>query len=132
MLSAEYFAGHFDGEGCLTMCRHNKGWRLEAKVSVSFPRVLDAYKSQFGGLVYQVPETVNKTMWKWKLHHQSQLLTFLETIEPFSLEKRPQFIIGIEWVRLRQTFPKNRVPHEFIIYSNRCASQLHELKMVSY
>ena len=132
MPNAEYFAGHFDGEGYLTMYRKQGGWCLEAKVDVSYPLVLDAYKAQFGGYVYASARTVNKNMWKWKLHHQAQLLLFLQTIEPFSLEKRPQLLLGIEWLQRRQTFPQNRVPYDFVLYSNLCASQLQEMKKISY
>lgn len=132
MLSAEYFAGHFDGEGCVTMYRKQGGWCLEAKVSIAFPPVLDAYKAQLGGYIYTVPKAGNKSMWKWKLHHQGQLLFFLQTIEPFSLKKKPQSLLGIEWLLKRQTFPKNRVPHDFVLFSNTCASQLQQMKRISY
>lgn len=128
----EYFAGHFDGEGCLTMSRHNKGWRLEAKVSVSHFPVLEAYRTHWGGFVYPVVKTKNKRMWRWTLNQQAQLHTFLTSIDPFIMEKRPQFIIGLEWLERRALLPRYRVPASFIEYGAICAKELSRLKHVSY
>lgn len=132
MPGIEYFAGHFDGEGCLYMHRQNNGWRLVATVSACHYPVLEYYKATFGGMLREVTRGAkNKTLWSWSLHNQQQLLAFLEAIEPFSLEKKPQIVVGIEWLRARQAFPKYRVSHAFIEYGNQCATQLTQLKQPS-
>ena len=129
MPSIEYFAGHFDGEGCLYMSRHNNGWRLKATVSACHLPVLEYYKATFGGVIRDVTRGAkNKTLWNWSLYSHPHLLAFLEAVEPFSLEKKAQIVVGIAWLRARQTFPKHRVPHAFIEYGNQCAAQLSWLK----
>jgi hypothetical protein len=132
MPSIEYFAGHFDGEGCLSMERHGNGWRLLASVKACHLPVLDFYKATFGGTVRQrAAGATHKMLWEWYTHNQSQLLNFLEAIGPFALEKKPQIHVALEWLRARKAFPKHRVPHSFIVYGNQCASFLMQLKRVS-
>ena len=132
MPSVEYFAGHFDGEGCLDMGRHSNGWRLRAAVKVCHLPVLEYYKATFGGTVRQRPGGAkNKMLWDWSLRNQPQLLSFLEAIEPFSLEKKPQILVAIQWLRARQAFPKYHVPRTFIDYGNQCAAELSRLKRFS-
>lgn len=132
MPGIEYFAGHFDGEGFLGMKRHNNGWRLVVSVKVCHLPVLEYYKATFGGMIRQRPDGAkNKMLWDWSLHNQPQLLSFLEAIEPFSLEKKPQILVAIQWLHARQAFPKYRVPRTFIEYGNQCAAELSRLKRLS-
>jgi hypothetical protein len=132
MPSVEYFAGHFDGEGCLDMCRHNNGWRLRAAVKVCHLPVLDYYKATFGGIIRECSSGAkNKTLWDWSLHNQAQLLAFLEAIAPFSLEKKMQIVVGLEWLYARRTFSKYRVPQTFIEYGKQCATELSRLKRLA-
>ena len=129
MPNSEYFAGHFDGEGCLYMSRHNAGWRLKATVSACHKPVLEYYKTTFGGSIREVTRGAkNKTLWCWSLTNHAELLVFLQSIAPFSLEKKPQILIGCEWLLARKAFPRYRVPHTFIELGNQCAAELAQLK----
>jgi len=132
MPTIEYFAGHFDGEGCLRMKRHNNGWRLVASVAACYYPVLDAYKAAFGGMIRPARSGSKKPIGEWSLHNQPQLLAFLEALAPYSLEKKPQLLIGIQWLHERGKYSTYRVPYDFILYGNCCASELSRLKRISF
>jgi len=127
-----YFAGNFDGEGCIYMKPHNAGWRLVASVSACHYPVLEYYQFTFKGYTRLKPAAKNKTMWEWSIHKQSDLKLFLDSILPYSIEKADQIQLGTDWLHLRSKYPRNKVPKELIEYGKKVSDQLKALKKISY
>lgn len=123
-----YFSGHFDGEGCVRMMPHCGQWRLYVAVSHCHEPTLGFYVRRFGGSVRRHTPAKNKTMWRWEINNHALLATFIETVLPFSLEKRPQLVVAQEWIQRRLLIPRQPVPPEFREYGRQCAAELSRLK----
>jgi len=92
ILSDEYLAGLFDGEGCVVTGLHGKGMR--ARVAICMGNAEDLFlqiQSQFGGSVRQD----KRGYWHWQASSQ-KAVSFLRAIEPFLLVKRNQALLAIE------------------------------------
>ena len=108
LVEAVYLAGHFDGEGCITMRYTGTKYSLTSCVTAAHVPVLHKYKSWFGGSVQSAGHRVNKRpsnkpLSRWILFGYYANMFFLETIEPYLLEKKSQAQIAIEFLRLRIT-----------------------------
>jgi len=85
-----YFAGHFDGEGCVTIRADNERFKLQITVQCCYLPVLELYKRFYGGSIRPSSCCTNKKMWKWNLCGYYAGLRFIDTILPYSLEKKEQ------------------------------------------
>lgn len=85
-----YFAGVFDGEGCVITQKSSLSLRIQVKMTY-LPILLD-FQENFGGRI--VVERVEKDHWKiryiWILSKGSGMVAFAKAIIPFSQEKKSQ------------------------------------------
>jgi hypothetical protein len=118
MLSLEYVAGFFDGEGSIGMYR-NKGskcsryksgykspcWIRSVHITNSYLPVLEQLQQQFGGSLHIVKHqtepkvTGNKDTWNWGFGAKQDILAFLLLIRPFLIEKAEQADLMIQECR---------------------------------
>lgn len=127
-----YLAGHFDGEGCVLMRKHNKLVRLEIIVAVSHKPVTEAYLSRFGGGIIQRPSvSVNKLIWTWRLIKQSEIVGFIDSVLPYSMEKKAQLLLARKWLVTRLADHPTQPSKETREYAQVVNAQLKALKKVS-
>ncbi len=129
-----YFAGHFDGEGCVlmhkmkrTICRQT--YTLAVMVHISSYEVIQKYYKAFHGRVHSAPVCVNKPMWVWRIARLADAHQFIETVAPYLVEKREQAATALEWLNWRLTKThRHTYSIEDSAYSDRCYKTLQELK----
>ena len=93
-----YFAGHFDGEGCISFQREAKSSApgLTARVSCVFKPTMVEYVTYFGGTLKAVARTnirsghSHKLQWQWHLSDMAGILRFVNRVLPHAREKRNQ------------------------------------------
>ena len=101
-----YFAGFFDGEGCVTVGL-NGGIALGI-VNTSL-EVLTALQLGFGGSISPRKQIVNKPQFVWRVYGDDAVRIAKELI-PFSIEKRAQLEVVLAWVEERDKYKSIRVP----------------------
>ena len=104
--SIEYFAGHFDGEGCIYMRArpHSNRARISITITAVYQPVLQEYKLRFGGQITKSSVSVNKQLWRWQLSSMPEIKVFLIEIAPFLFEKREQAEIALSYLEQRLAY----------------------------
>lgn len=95
MLSNEYIAGFFDGEGCIHLTPNGQ---CRIYVTQKNPEILYLIQAQFGGGVNR-----NGDCYHLQLTKKELMLTFLRAIQPYSVVKRGKVEIAIQFVELSQS-----------------------------
>ena len=90
-----YFAGYFDGEGCVNFNRHS----LRVSISSCCPRSINRLDEAFGGRssdgsYRDRPNARDYSRW---VLHGEKALRFLHLIFPYSVEKRPQIKLALTY-----------------------------------
>lgn len=109
-----YFAGIFDGEGCLVL--HTRTYRkkdgdlsgpsyLEVSICNNNEWLIQQVKFAFGGNVYHRADKI----WVWQARSKIAL-EFIQAIRPYARLKRPQIEIGI--VFQQRKGPRNSLSSE--------------------
>ena len=95
MLSKEYIAGYFDGEGCIQI---EQDGSLCCRIKSAYKPVLTELQSQFGGSLH--PEirtnTHHKQLWLWRIKC-NEAERFLRDIESLLREKDEQARVAIAY-----------------------------------
>ena len=91
MLSNEYLAGFFDGEGCVYITPDG---RLQVGVTQKNPEVLDVFKKRFGGNI-RFKDRAGAT-YQWTIGAKKDCLIFLNAIYPYSFGKKKEIEVGIK------------------------------------
>jgi hypothetical protein len=106
LLSSEYAAGFFDGEGCVQL-RYGKSAiqyhkQIIAAVGQSSLPVLEALKEKYGGSIYQrkMSNCGIKQMWDWKVYTVT-CCNFFEDILPHAIVKQEQIAFALEGWKVR-------------------------------
>ena len=104
IVTPEYFAGFFDGEGSVLIYQRRRGARgrfqpynLRATVTNTNREVLVVFKNAFGGGVYRhhCSSAPNRSpAWVWTVSCQKAAV-FLRCIEPSLIVKKQEAMIGI-------------------------------------
>jgi len=100
MLTAEYVAGFFDGEGTVGITKSGYDKHVYLRVSVSNTNlgILHTLKAQFGGFLSLTGK--KKPNWKasgeWIIGGKAAA-EFLRFIEPFVILKKSQVVLGLEF-----------------------------------
>lgn len=103
MISTEYTAGFFDGEGCVNIStdRYAKPYIRILVVNTDIT-VLQKFQEKWGGDIAHNKR--HKENWKrsftWRLSH-SRAIQFLQDIEPFLVVKKKQANLAIEFCKLK-------------------------------
>jgi hypothetical protein len=100
-----YFAGFFDGEGCISITRQKKTWgakdqtyfhRLRINVAQKDPTVLKQLYDVVGGTIH-----CNRGVWKWYAD-DAAAVQFLETLTPFLRIKKAQAELALEFSKTKK------------------------------
>lgn len=92
MPSNEYWAGLFDGEGCVSI---SNGGRVQVSVTQKNPEVLQILQKEFGGHIYLKSSKVLDPISHWKTCGKEDSFNFLSAIYPYSIIKKNEIEIGI-------------------------------------
>ena len=106
-VSDQYWAGFFDGEGCVSPQKyvskiHNEKFIVAIKVAVSQKETMILYLMQkrYGGYVHVRPVvTVNgthTTVGHWELTRAEGVIAFLESIKPYAIVKAVEIAIALD------------------------------------
>jgi len=109
MLSVEYMAGFFDGEGtvAVTTRGREKGVYLRISISNTNQQILHLIKACFGGYL----STPRKKRENWKpscewINSGKSAAEFLKLIQPYVILKKGQVALGLEFWEFQRK-PKN-------------------------
>lgn len=135
MLSNEYIAGLFDGEGCVHIARTKRGYGIYYYIHVSIANsdknVLELVQQQFGGRISANIAQTNWPVWKWEAQ-VDQALPFLQTITPLTIIKRDQMELALEFAVQchdnKYHWPINPMPEVVRISREQSYIQLKQLK----
>jgi hypothetical protein len=96
MLSSEYLAGFFDGEGFVSI---NSGGRVQIGITQKNPEILCEIKNIFGGNIYLESRKPGVCS-HWKITDKVGIKNFLSLILPFSVVKKKEIELGLRAVDL--------------------------------
>ncbi len=143
MISTEYAAGFFDGEGCVSINyvpQRNKGYkgrigyyRVKVSIGNTNGEVLTLFKERWGGgLSFKEARILNhKPVWTWNIWAQ-QTVGFLEDILPYLIIKHRVAEIGIA---VMESYKNNKFCRYRPIdqgIANARAEWLRELRALNY
>ena len=99
-----WFAGFFDGEGCVRIDKVRGGlaYGLSVSISNTYHPSLIVYEQTFGGHISNSktrPGRQHKRLWEWNANGVTAY-NFLVAIEPYMLVKKEQANIAIEYYKL--------------------------------
>ena len=133
-----YMAGIFDGEGCISIGKHQrrKNWNptysLKISVVMCNPYIPKLFQMAFGGRIdcyervgYKLPH------WNWHLDSKNTI-PFLEAIMPYLRLKRDEARLALEFQKLKKvkhTFRGNSYkPEEIAVFEAEkiLMSKLHD------
>lgn len=119
ILAPVYYAGLFDGEGSVSiyLIRNQQTYpRILAKITNSFHPVLMYPINKFGGYVENNKASQLKPEWAdiftWKVYSDNAI-DFLKWIQPYSIVKRDQIDLTIEFWTIYQ--PKRKQLDQSIV-----------------
>jgi hypothetical protein len=101
VISAEYAAGFFDGEGCCRIHHIKTTSQVSLRVIVANtnPTPLLLFKQRWGGTLRAIQQrSAWKTRWDWAIT-ANQAERFLLDIQEFAVIKRPVIELGLEFCR---------------------------------
>lgn len=110
LLSDQWAAGFFDGEGSVSVLRRVRGGFIEHMLAVAVgqndQRPLLALRDEYGGS--QCNSKTPSGCWRWRIHG-GQAEAFLRRIRPYSIVKAEQIDLALE-IRALVGKPGSRVP----------------------
>ena len=127
---AAYLAGHFDGEGCVMLRPSGDSYKPMITVTNAHLPVLEIYEIYFGGKVKKNSNGTNKQLFVWVLYGYHAVIRFLKTIQPFSLEKKPQIDTLLAFAEMRITGSHGHPGSEVRRLAQECYDSLKRLKRV--
>ena len=100
-LEAPYFAGYFDGDGCLTFSRQGNCWYPRIVFGQTQPDAVCDLHSVYGGSLTFVERSAPqlKPFVSYQLGQRNAVVAMLRDIQPFVLEKREQVDLFLERFR---------------------------------
>ena len=137
-----YFAGLFDGEGCIHahFIKDNKGEtpRSCVKVTLSMvhPGAVRMLFETYGGSLKSYPgKGINRTKWCWWLGQRASA-KFLEDLLPYLVVKKEEAVLALELcARIKLTGKASKghwgtlpIPEDEYIYRATLVNQIRSLK----
>ena len=137
-LELSYFAGLFDGEGCIQIAHHKpqQGKRTEqhtlrCSVNMVNKHCVNSFLSFGGSVCQKTRDTGNgkwQPQWSWSIS-SNQAMSFLKTLSPFLRLKKPQAKLAIEFQEIRShPRQRNKVSQDELNKRNWYWLKLRELK----
>lgn len=125
-----YFAGYFDGEGCIHARNiYNRYYTIEVQVTSTYPMVCREMCRVFGGAVISASHGNSKTrhkfknqrdFYRWRIFGPNAILV-LQRLLPFLREKKEQARLGIRLYKEKTRHRKSQL-----------VAQITALKRVQY
>ncbi len=143
-----YAAGLFDGEGYIVI---NKTLRPKEKrapqyllligITMTDLPPLELFKENFGGYLFKGKKAWNhlskRPVYRWTLYAQ-KAVDFLKTIYPYTILKKPQIEIGIEFQKhkngingRRRTGVNGQLTESILSYRQNLFKKLRNLKHIN-
>jgi hypothetical protein len=125
-----YFAGYFDGEGCIhARYNHSRYFTVEVLVTSTYPMVCRSMCRAFGGVVSHNRHGNSKTRHKFKNYRNfyrwrifgTNAIVVLKRLFPFLREKKEQARLGIRLYKEKDRIRKSQI-----------VAQIASLKRVQY
>lgn len=93
-----YYAGFFDGEGCIMINKHPGYRRLDIRISNTNEGILLEFAKLFGGCVYKNKRRKDtyKEKWQWCIPPKPAVV-FLKAVYPFLRLKREEALLALEF-----------------------------------
>lgn len=118
-LDPKYFAGIFDGEGCVRVSNRyskelkHKVIQLSLNVSNTNKQLINALKSNFGGyIIIRRRKFPRKITFDWEITGLGNIEKILELISPYLIVKRKHALLALKFINQRKNInymsPKNR------------------------
>ena len=133
MISSEYAAGFFDGEGCIAI-RYDKrcdSYILKVSVSNTCRSVLAAFQERWGGsMTENSPKKEHHQGWSdWLLQGRAGI-PFLKDVHPYLVVKKEQSDLAFELINTYGTNPGrgHRLSQEVKDKRLELKEKLHSLK----
>jgi hypothetical protein len=99
MSTLAFFAGVFDGEGCVDVARQAKQYRLRVRVVNTCRNLVEALKERFGGTISTRKQTKKcKVAFEWSLSG-AKAQGFLTKLRRFFIVKREIAALALEFAR---------------------------------
>lgn len=106
MLSNEYVAGFFDGEGSVIM---QKNYQVFTVITQSNLELLKGYQRKWGGYIaVQGSKLSPRPCYHWRLSRRSQTVAFLEAIKDYLIVKKMKVKLALEMLNLLQDTGKRK------------------------
>lgn len=118
-LKNAYFAGFFDGEGCITMAKSRAGYIKPLKITVgnTWRNPLTKMTAEYGGRESSLKiVSKNSPVFHWVLLQSEQQQPFLLKMLPYLIIKRSQALLGLE---IRRWGSNHQDPEKRTEYYNR-------------
>jgi hypothetical protein len=96
MLTDQYIAGFFDGEGCVTISQRG---RVQITIAQNEREVLDLIQKKYGGGIH-IKDLKVKSCYHWRLSKAALIEKFLIKILPFCMIKNNEIRIALKGVAL--------------------------------
>lgn len=132
MITDEYAAGFFDGEGHLHISNnHGAGLKyryhtLVVSVGQNDPRPLRELQETYGGAIHKNITSSGKQYGQWVLNNH-RAASFLEKVLPHLIVKRAQALEAVEFVKLLRIGSK-RLTEEDLVLREGFRQRIHTLK----
>ena len=119
-----WFAGFFDGEGCVGAYTRGRSYRASVRVVNTHLPTLEQYSRAFGGRITSLTRSQehHRAAFVWSVTGDDAS-AFLEAILPFLREKKEQAAL---WLSLRLTHPDQQDRRTFLI------SEIKRLKRLQH
>lgn len=93
-----YFAGLFDGEGCVLLGKSQAGYGIQAHINITYIPNLERLRNIFGGSItlHKKRAANHKQLYEWFISGRN-VHDFLQTILPYLSEKKPQAELSIQY-----------------------------------
>jgi hypothetical protein len=105
MISVEYAAGFFDGEGCVQV---GKNGSISVRITNTNLQTLEEFQRKFGGTVLPRRQRANKPQYVWSVYGDAAV-EFAKTILPFCIEKHKAISLILDWSLEKQSWGPVRV-----------------------
>lgn len=128
-----YFAGFFDGEGCVNIGKskpknRSMHFQLRALASNTNPQTLKMLQKCFGGKIYKSPHRKRrKPCWQWVVA-SVKAEKFLKSILPYLVIKKEEAILGLEFRKLK-TNKRKPLLSEDLIKREEYKTRLSSMKL---
>lgn len=96
MISSEYAAGFFDGEGSIGIRRERNIYRLEVNATQTTAEVLIAFQEKYGGKVTKRNKEKSRDLYMWRVYTQNAD-AFLKDVLPFLIVKQERAKLALEF-----------------------------------